>query len=128
MADLIVHRGIISNKHKENLLKSFKQSFKKGHGIETDIHSTKDHKFICFHDFTLNRIFQLQFPRISGIPSLNLKALRKKISCPACTNCTRAYDTYRFNCTYILISGHHLYSKKRKLTQPGIPSRRDLVN
>ena len=58
MVHLLIHRGIVSNKYKENLLKSFNQSFKKGYGIETDIHSTKDHKFICFHDFTLNRIFK----------------------------------------------------------------------
>ena len=58
MLDLLIHRGVVNNKYKENLLKSFKQSFKKGYGIETDIHSTKDHKFICFHDFTLNRIFK----------------------------------------------------------------------
>ena len=54
----LIHRGIVSKQCKENLLKSFKQSFKKGYGIETDIHATKDNKFICFHDFTLNRIFK----------------------------------------------------------------------
>ena len=54
----LIHRGIVNKKYKENLLKSFKQSFKKGYGIETDIHATKDHEFICFHDFTLNRIFK----------------------------------------------------------------------
>ena len=43
---------------KENLLSSFQQSFKKGYGIETDIHATKDGQFICFHDFTLSRIFK----------------------------------------------------------------------
>ena len=58
MTDLLIHRGIVNKSYKENLLKSFKQSFKKGYGIETDIHSTKDNKFICFHDFTLNRIFR----------------------------------------------------------------------
>ena len=58
MAHLIIHRGIVNKQYKENLLKSFKQSFKKGYGIETDIHTTKDHEFICFHDFTLNRIFK----------------------------------------------------------------------
>jgi len=56
--NLLIHRGIVNKHYKENLLKSFKQSFKKGYGIETDIHSTKDHEFICFHDFTLNRIFK----------------------------------------------------------------------
>ena len=54
----LIHRGIANKKYKENLLKSFQQSFKKGFGIETDIHVTKDNKFICFHDFTLNRIFK----------------------------------------------------------------------
>ena len=58
MAHLLIHRGIVNKQYKENLLKSFKQSFKKGYGIETDIHVTKDHEFICFHDFTLNRIFK----------------------------------------------------------------------
>ena len=53
-----IHRGIINKDFKENLLKSFKQSFKKGYGVETDIHATKDNEFICFHDFTLKRIFK----------------------------------------------------------------------
>ncbi len=54
----LIHRGIVSKHHKENLLQSFKQSFKKGYGIETDIHVTKDNEFICFHDFTLKKIFK----------------------------------------------------------------------
>ena len=54
----LIHRGILNKRYKENLLKSFNQSFKKGYGVETDIHITKDHEFICFHDFTLNRIFK----------------------------------------------------------------------
>ena len=54
----LIHRGIINKNFKENLLKSFKQSFKKGYGVETDIHATKDNEFICFHDFTLKRIFK----------------------------------------------------------------------
>ena len=54
----LIHRGIISKHHKENLLRSFKQSFKKGYGVETDIHATKDNEFICFHDFTLKRTFK----------------------------------------------------------------------
>ena len=32
MAHLIIHRGIINKLYKENLLKSFKKSFKKGYG------------------------------------------------------------------------------------------------
>ena len=54
----LIHRGIINKRYKENLLKSFNQSFKKGYGIETDIHATKDNQFICFHDFTLRRTFK----------------------------------------------------------------------
>ena len=49
----LIHRGIVSKKYHENLLKSFEQSFKKGFGIETDIHATKDNEFICFHDFLM---------------------------------------------------------------------------
>ncbi len=58
MAHLLIHRGVVNKQYKENLLKSFKESFKKGYGVETDIHATKDNEFICFHDFTLNRIFK----------------------------------------------------------------------
>ncbi|WP_435088707.1 glycerophosphodiester phosphodiesterase family protein [Candidatus Pelagibacter bacterium nBUS_29] len=54
----LIHRGIVNKRFKENLLNSFQQSFKKGFGIETDIHATKDNEFICFHDFTLKRIFK----------------------------------------------------------------------
>ena len=60
----LIHRGIVSKKYHENLLKSFEQSFKKGFGIETDIHATKDNEFICFHDFTLTRIFRSEERRV----------------------------------------------------------------
>ena len=53
----LIHRGIVNKNYKENILKSFKASFKKGYGIETDIHVTKDNKFVCFHDKTLKRFF-----------------------------------------------------------------------
>ena len=53
----LIHRGIVNKNYKENILKSFKASFKKGYGIETDIHATKDNKFVCFHDKTLKRFF-----------------------------------------------------------------------
>ena len=55
----IIHRGIANKKLRENCLKSFKESFNKKYGIETDIHFTKDNKIICFHDFTLNRLFKI---------------------------------------------------------------------
>ena len=82
MAHLIIHRGIVNKQYKENLLKSFKQSFKKGYGIETDIHATKDHEFICFHDFTLNRIFKkkesvknMEYSKIKKISTQNKKPI-----------------------------------------------------
>jgi len=73
MAHLLIHRGIINKQYKENLLKSFKQSFKKGYGIETDIHATKDHEFICFHDFTLNRIFKKK----ESVKNMNYSQIKK---------------------------------------------------
>ena len=82
MTSLIVHRGIVNKQYKENLLKSFKQSFKKGYGIETDIHATKDHEFICFHDFTFNRIFKkkvsvkdMEYSKIKKISTQNKKPI-----------------------------------------------------
>ena len=82
MVHLLIHRGIVKRQYKENLLKSFKQSFKKGYGIETDIHVTKDHEFICFHDFTLNRIFKkkesvknMKYSQIKKISTQNKKPI-----------------------------------------------------
>ena len=82
MAHLLIHRGIVNKQYKENLLKSFNQSFKKGYGIETDIHATKDHEFICFHDFTLNRIFKkkgsvknMKYSQIKEISTQNKKPI-----------------------------------------------------
>jgi len=69
----IIHRGIVNKKFKENLLSSFKKSFSLGFGIETDIHVTKDREFVCFHDFTLNRIFKKKM----SIKNLNYSYLKK---------------------------------------------------
>ncbi len=69
----LIHRGIVNKKYKENLLNSFKQSFKKGFGIETDIHATKDHQFICYHDFTLTRIFKKK----QSIKNLNYQKIKE---------------------------------------------------
>ena len=69
----IIHRGIVNKNYKENCLESFKASFKKKFGIETDIHSTKDNKFVCFHDFTLKRIFRIN----KSIKNINYKDLKK---------------------------------------------------
>ena len=69
----LIHRGIINKRYKENLLKSFNQSFKKGYGIETDIHATKDNQFICFHDFTLRRTFKKNL----SIKNLNYSKIKE---------------------------------------------------
>ena len=69
----LIHRGIVNKKYKENHLNSFKQSFKKGFGIETDIHATKDNKFVCYHDFTLTRIFKKK----QSVKNLNYQKLKE---------------------------------------------------
>ena len=69
----VIHRGIVNKKFKENLLSSFKKSFNSGFGIETDIHATKDQKFICFHDFTFNRMFKKNL----SIKNLNYATIKK---------------------------------------------------
>jgi len=82
MADHLVHRGLIKKNLKENTLAAFKESFGKGYGIETDIHVTKDHEFICFHDFTLNRVFKkkvsvknIKYSKIKKISTQNKKPI-----------------------------------------------------
>ena len=78
----IIHRGIANKKLKENCLKSFKVSFNKKYGIETDIHFTKDNKIICFHDFTLNRLFKIN-KSIKNLTYEEIKSNTKsKISVP----------------------------------------------
>ncbi len=76
----IIHRGLVNKNYKENTLKSFKKSFSMGFGIETDIHSTKDNKFICFHDFSLNRIFKknLSVKNLDYIYLYKISILKRK--------------------------------------------------
>ena len=73
----IIHRGIVNKNYKENCLKSFRASFRRKYGIETDIHSTKDNKFVCFHDFTLKRIFKIN-KSIKNINYEDLKEIKNK--------------------------------------------------
>ena len=77
----LIHRGIVNKKYKENLLESFNQSFKKGYGIETDIHVTKDNEFVCFHDFTLKRIFNKNLS-IKNLNYSKIKEISKKFNKP----------------------------------------------
>ena len=73
----LIHRGIINKKFLENNINSFKESFKKGFGVETDIHASKDGKFICFHDYTLKRIFKIK-RSIKDLNYLKIKQLSSK--------------------------------------------------
>tara|TARA_Y100000994_G_scaffold33133_1_gene23424 strand:- start:300 stop:635 length:336 start_codon:yes stop_codon:yes gene_type:complete len=96
----LIHRGIVNKNYKENLLNSFKQSFKKGFGIETDIHATKDNKFVCYHDFTLTRIFKKK----QSVKNLNYQKL-KEISLKQNKPIPLLQDLLRYqkiNSTYLL--------------------------
>ena len=82
MVQHLIHRGLINKNFQENTIKAFKHSFKRKYGIETDIHATKDHEFICFHDFTLNRIFKkkesvknMEYSQIKKISAQNKKPI-----------------------------------------------------
>ena len=77
----LIHRGIVNKLFKENLLISFKQSFKKGYGIETDIHATKDNEFICFHDFTLKRILKRNLS-VKNLKYSKIKEISTKLGKP----------------------------------------------
>ena len=68
-----IHRGLAKKSFKENTIKSFKYSFKRGHGIETDLHATKDNQLVCFHDFNLRRKFNLN----KKIKDINYSCLKK---------------------------------------------------
>jgi len=82
MVQHYIHRGLINKNFQENTIKAFKHSFRRKYGIETDIHATKDHEFICFHDFTLNRIFKknrsvknMEYSQIKKISNQNNKPI-----------------------------------------------------
>ena len=83
MATHYIHRGLAKKKFNENTIPAFRYSFKKRYGFETDIHATKDHEFICFHDFTLNRIFKkkesvknMDYSKIKKISAQNKNQFR----------------------------------------------------
>ena len=72
-----VHRGLIKRKLRENSIESFRNSIKKGYGIETDLHITKDKQIVCFHDFSLKKKFKLN-KKIKEINYFDLKKISKK--------------------------------------------------
>ena len=73
----LIHRGLVKKNFKENTIKSFKYSFKKKYGIETDLHSSKDNELVCFHDFNLKRKFKLN-KKIKDINYSDLKKISKE--------------------------------------------------
>ena len=77
----LIHRGIVNKDYKENLLNSFRASFKKGYGIETDIHATKDGYFVCYHDFTLKRNHKIN-KSIKNLNYFEIVKLTKKNPIP----------------------------------------------
>ena len=74
-----IHRGLAKKNLKENTLSAFKYSFKKGYGIETDIHCTKDNKIICFHDFNLKNMFKV-YKRIKDTDYKEIKKICLKFN------------------------------------------------
>ena len=53
---LIAHRGLISNKIKENTLESFVNAIRHNYdGVELDIRKTKDNVIVVLHDSFINR-------------------------------------------------------------------------
>ena len=73
MPQLLIHRGLAKKKFLENNITSFKYCFNKNYGIETDIHATKDNEFICFHDFSLKRIFKKNL----SVKNLNYQKIKE---------------------------------------------------
>ena len=69
----LIHRGLAKKNLKENTIGSFKYSFKRGYGIETDLHATKDNQLVCFHDFNLKRKFNLD----KNVKDINYSRLKK---------------------------------------------------
>ena len=56
-----IHRGLAKKNFKENTIPAFKYSFKKNYGIETDLHVTKDNRFVCFHYYNLKGKYKIYY-------------------------------------------------------------------
>ncbi|AQW22243.1 hypothetical protein PL11_010025 [Lentilactobacillus curieae] len=70
---IIVHRGVINNNSGYNTIAALKKNGDEGYPfIEMDIQETKDHRFICAHDDTVNLAGKSEL-----INNLNLKQIRK---------------------------------------------------
>ena len=81
MPQLLIHRGLGKKKFLENSIKSFNYCFNKNYGIETDIHATKDKEFICFHDFSLKRVFKKNLS-VKNLNYSKIKEISTKLGKP----------------------------------------------
>ena len=81
MPQLLIHRGLGKKKLLENSIKSFNYCFNKNYGIETDIHATKDKEFICFHDFSLKRVFKKNLS-VKNLNYSKIKEISTKLGKP----------------------------------------------
>ena len=81
MPQLLIHRGLAKKNFLENNIKSFNYCFNKNYGVETDIHATKDKKFICFHDFSLKRVFKKNLS-IKNLNYSKIKEISDKLDKP----------------------------------------------
>ena len=81
MSHLLVHRGLAKKKFTENTITSFKYCFDRNYGVETDIHATRDEEFICFHDFTLTRIFKKKLS-VKNLNYSKIKEISTKLNKP----------------------------------------------
>ncbi|MFW9904986.1 MAG: glycerophosphodiester phosphodiesterase [Candidatus Thorarchaeota archaeon] len=56
---ILAHRGYLINGEPENSIPAFQTAIHHGaDGFEFDVHLTADNKFICFHDYTLEKFGQ----------------------------------------------------------------------
>ena len=81
MSHLLIHRGLAKKKFTENTIPSFKYCFDRNYGVETDIHATRDSKIICFHDFTLTRIFKKKLS-VKNLNYSKIKEISTKLNKP----------------------------------------------
>ena len=81
MPQLLIHRGLAKKNFLENSIKSFNYCFNKNYGIETDIHATKDKEFICFHDFSLKRVFKKNLS-VKNLNYSKIKEISTKLGKP----------------------------------------------
>ena len=81
MPQLLIHRGLAKKRLLENSIKSFNYCFNKNYGIETDIHATKDKEFICFHDFSLKRVFKKNLS-VKNLNYSKIKEISTKLGKP----------------------------------------------